>query len=340
MISRPSGLPLPSHPEKSFGMSATTLKNRMEMATRSLARRYLRRKPLPDLPYDPYDKAQLKERARQFFLEWRKEPQEGPLRSCRRLISLIETSYPIDELVDEYFRNLALLLRDEPRLKSPGRVVIGLGPGRCGSTSLSGMLGTIPKSICTHETPSLIFWIPEREQIDFHIRRFRVLTRYFSVVSDVSHWWLNVVAAVFADFTETRAIGLLRDPAECAVSFMRIQGFGKGSFNPWAVPGNQLWLAGPWDATYPSYPLPAYAGKDPDRAKFALVTRYLTEYNSRMEMLAVDAPDRVLLVRTEDLSRIDVQNEIFQFAGAQGRNADWRLNIRKVDDGKKNQINF
>jgi hypothetical protein len=59
-----------------------------------------------------------------------------------------------------------------------------------------------------------------------------------------------------------------------------------------------------------------------------------------METLAVDAPDRVLLVRAEDLSRIDVQNEIVRFVGAQGRNADWRLNIKKVDDGKKNQINF
>ena len=59
-----------------------------------------------------------------------------------------------------------------------------------------------------------------------------------------------------------------------------------------------------------------------------------------MQTLAMDAPDRVLLVRTEDLSRVDVQNEIFRFAGAQGRNSDWRLNIKKVDDGKKNQINF
>jgi hypothetical protein len=312
----------------------------METATRSLARRYLGRKTLSGLPYDPYDKAQLKERARQFFQEWRNEPEEGPLASCRRLISLIETSYPINELVDEYFRNLDLLLRDEPTLDSPGRVMIGLGPGRCGSTSLSMMLGTIPKSCCTHETPSLISWIPESEQIDFHIRRFRALARHFSVVSDASHWWLNVVTKVFADFPEARAIGLLRDPADCALSFMRIQGFGKGSFNPWAVPGNRLWLAGPWDATYPSYPLPADAAKNPDRAKLALVTRYVTGYNSQMETLAVDAPDRVLLVRTEDLSTVHVQNEIFRFAGSQGRNAGWRLNIRKVDDGKKNQINF
>jgi hypothetical protein len=316
------------------------LKSRMEMATRSLARRYLRRTPLPDLPYDPYNKAQLKDRARQFSQSWRNEPQSDPLAACRRLISLIETSYPIDELVEDYFQNLDLLLRDESPLESPGRVVIGLGPGRCGSTSLSGMLGTIPKSCCTHETPSLISWIPESEQIEFHIRRFRVLTRYFSVVSDVAHWWLNVVGKVFDEFPEARAIGLLRDPAECAVSFMRIQGFGKGTFNPWAVPGNRLWLAGPWDATYPSYPVPTYAGKNPDRAKHALVTRYVTEYNSQMKMLAADAPTRFLLVRTERLSRVHIQNEIFRFAGARGRNADWRLNIKKVDDGKKNQINF
>ena len=317
-----------------------TLPDRVEMAARSLARKFIPRKPTSQLSYDPYDKAQLKERARRFLREWRNEPKESPLSSCRRLISLIESSYPIEELVDEYFRNLNALLIDEPTLETAGRVVIGLGPGRCGSTSLSAMLGTIPNSCCTHETPSLIFWTPESEQIDFHVRRFKVLTRYFSVVSDVSHWWLNAIAKILADFPQASAVGLVRDPTECAVSFMRIQGFGKHTFNPWADPDNRLWLAGPWDATYPSYAIPAYAERDPDRAKLELATRYASEYNSRMEALAASAPNRVLLVPTERLSEAGAQDEIFRFAGARGRNADWRLNAKTTADGKKNQIQF
>ena len=86
MTSRPSGVSLAGHPEKSFGKSAMTLKNRMEMATRSLARKYVRRKPPPDLPYDPYDKAQLKERARQFFQKWQNDLKKARLR-------LVDVSY-------------------------------------------------------------------------------------------------------------------------------------------------------------------------------------------------------------------------------------------------------
>jgi hypothetical protein len=202
------------------------------------------------------------------------------------------------------------------------------------------MLATVANSCCTHESPPLIFWEPQSEQIDFHIKRFRVLTHYHSLVGDVSHWWLNSIGQVFDQFPDARAIGLIRDPDDCALSFMRIQGHGKGSYNPWVGPGISLWRSGHWDPTYPSYPVPSGASKAPDRAKLELITRYVKEYNSQLEWLAQNTPDRVKLVRTEELSREAVQQEIFHIAGARGQTSTWKLNVKGIVEGRKIQIKF
>jgi hypothetical protein len=202
------------------------------------------------------------------------------------------------------------------------------------------MLGAITNSCCTHEGPPLIFWSPQKEQIEFHIRRFKMLIKCYSVVADVSHWWLNSVESVLEQFPTAKLIGLIREPEDCAMSFMRIQGYGRGSYNPWVARGNGFWRAGHWDPTYPSYAPPSYAQKNPDRAKRELITRYVREYNAKLDEMARDAPDRVKLVRTEELDKDTVQEEIFRIAKAQGRAAIWKLNVKGIEDGRKIQIKF
>jgi hypothetical protein len=54
--------------------------------------------------------------------------------------------------------------------------------------------------------------------------------------------------------------------------------------------------------------------------------------------MARGAPDKVRLVRTEELSKDTVQEEIFRIAKAHGQISSWRLNIK--GDGKKIQIQF
>lgn len=307
------------------------------MASRSLVRKYFPRSST-DLDYDPYDKKALEHRAAKLLKAMHAEPAREPMEACQRLLEIMEESYPTAELSAEYFANLEITLRERPRLARPGQLVIGLGTGRCGSTSLSAMLETVPNSCSTHETPPQIFWDPMPEQIDFHIKRFRALADHYALVCDVSHWWLNVIDQIFDHFPDAKVIGLFRDRDECAQSFMRIQGFGKGTFNPWAPHGNGIWRSGKWDASYPSLPLPNYANRNPDRTKLELITRYVEEYNAQLEVLAARAPDRVKLVRTDDLSSDAVQEEIFQLTKARGQTSQWKLNVKSTADGKKNQI--
>src|SRR5579862_2553024 len=208
-----------------------TILARFEMAGRSVARKYFPRESTPTLDFDPYDDAARQRRARMLFDQLRDGPAMAPRDICQRLLAIAEQSCLTDELAADYFSNLETLLGEMPRLEKPGQIVIGLGPGRCGSTTLAAILGTVANSCCTHETPPPIYWTPQREQIAFHCRRLGMLADRYSLVSDVSHWWLNALERVFEEFPEAKAVGLVRDPGECAVSFMRIQGFGKGSFN-------------------------------------------------------------------------------------------------------------
>ena len=146
------------------------------------------------------------------------------------------------------------------------------------------------------------------------------------------------MSEVWERLPEAKVIGLVRDPDECASSFMRIQGFGKGSLNPWAPRGNDFWTGGLWDPTYPSYPVPDLSKHDPDHVKLEQITRYVSEYNAQMAELAESRPDSVKLVKTEALSSPEIQAEIFSMAKHRGESAVWKLNVKGVRDGKKNQI--
>jgi hypothetical protein len=269
-----------------------------------------------------------------------KEQPLGTIGRSQLLLQIIEAGYPTPTLEDAYFANLDLLLRGRDKLGARGRLAIGLGSGRSGSTTLAALLATVEGACCTHENPPVIFWKPDQAQTEFHLRRFRLLCEYHSLVADVSHWWLNVLDTFFQNFPDSRAVGLIRDADDCAKSFMRIKGYGHGSMNHWVSHGSGVWIANAWDPTYPSYAVPAHARDEPDRAKLDLIRRYVLEYNDQLAAVARRLPDRVLLLRTEELSRPSTQKRIFDFLAVEGRIAKLKLNVRDVSDGEHADFRF
>ena len=214
-------------------------------------------------------------------------------------------------------------------------MVLGLGSGRSGSTSLTALVATIDGSCATHENPPLIFWRPIDDQVDFHLQRLQRLSLARSVVFDAAHWWLHALDAFFARFPAGNVVGLVRETDACVNSFLSIKGRGRGSINHWAPLGNGIWPPKFWDPVYPTYPLPDAARADPDGAKVDLIRRYVVEYNGRLAKWAERMPDRVLLVRTEDLSRSETQRQIFEFVGATGKPFDKVLNAGTHLDGQQ-----
>lgn len=256
-----------------------------------------------------------------------------PIGTLERSLFLLEVAaafWPTPAVEAAYFANLAQMLESRPILARPGQVVIGLGAGRCGSTSLTHLVSTMAETCATHENPPLIHWDPHPEQVAFHLRRLALLRRYFAVVFDAAHWWLRVVPAVMARFPEARLIGLRRDVRASVESFLRVKGFGPGTLNHWVIPGEGPWLQSRWDPTYPGYRADSGAAG----GKAEAVARFIGQYLAGLDAVAARWPAQTLLLRTEALSAQATQARIYRFIGAGvGAFGPIRLNVNTVEDG-------
>jgi hypothetical protein len=283
--------------------------------------------------FDPYDRSARENLAEAQFRLCNDQCAVGTIARSRLILRLLAESFPTPTLVAAYFENLEHLLDGRPRQPLPGQVILGLGSGRCGSTSLSAILAAIEGSCATHENPPQIYWNPENEQLYFHMRRFKLLAEFFSLVFDASHWWLKAVDRFFAEFPNGKAIGLHRDLETCVQSFVRIKGQSWGSLNHWVAPGNGIWRANFWDPTDPIYSLPDNANEDPDTARARLIARYVVEYNNELFALRERFPDRVMLIRTEELVLPSIQEAMFDFVGLRSSPSRLVLNAGTKDDG-------
>jgi Sulfotransferase domain len=239
---------------------------------------------------------------------------EFPLGSMERALFLLQTmniSFASRRVIEAYFENLEAMLQRQERLETPGMVVLGLGSGRSGSTTMAGLLRTIAGGKSTHENPVPVFWDPHPQQVEFHLRRFRLLTAFFSVVADCSVWWINLMETVAQALPTTKAIGVYRDTE----AFVRSVKPKMRSWNPYATPHNGIWKTYHGDPLCPHYELPENAWKDPDAARESLIRRYVTDYNNRLKALAQRMPERMLLLRTEELSEPSTLREISKFLG-------------------------
>jgi hypothetical protein len=122
--------------------------------------------------YDPYDRTVREALAERMFIAYRSEPALGSIARSRLILDIIQETFPTEELTKAYFENLDALLRYRQPLRTPGRIVLGIGSGRSGSTSLAAMLATVNGSSCTHENPPLISWTPELELIARYVREY------------------------------------------------------------------------------------------------------------------------------------------------------------------------
>jgi hypothetical protein len=281
---------------------------------------------------DPYDRSVRENLAAVLFKLLDKYPV-GTVARSRHLLQLISGTFPTPTMAAAYFENLERLFERQPRQPFPGQVILGMGSGRCGSTSLSAMLAAIKGSCATHENPPLISWNPDNEQLNFHMRRLKLLAKYFPLVFDAAHWWLRAIDRFMTEFPNGKAIGLYRDTKSCAQSFARVKGQGLGSTNHWVAPGNGIWRANHWDPTYPTYRVPENADQDPDAARAQLIVRYVEEYNDELFGVCDRLPDKVMLIRTEELALPAVHEELFEFIGFRADIPRLVFNAGTTDDG-------
>jgi hypothetical protein len=121
---------------------------------------------------------------------------------------------------------------------------------------------------------------------------------------------------------------------------MTQKGSGKGTLNHWAALGNGIWATSPADPCLPTYAMPGSPISDPDIAKRSMLVRYVTEYNDALERLAEAIPQRVLLVRMEELNSAATYARMSEFLGFELPQPDSALNVRTSSDGTKPEMTF
>ncbi|MEH6552255.1 MAG: hypothetical protein V7744_19935 [Pseudomonadales bacterium] len=181
-----------------------------------------------------------------------KSGQIAPDDALTTLSSTLRFGRFIGKLAPAYFKELEGLLVQLPRLSKPGQLIIGLGPGRNGSTTLASILSTIPEAGITHEMYPTLFVAPTSEQLAFHKQRFELLLQYNPYVADVSHWWLYATSWLQQCFPTVKFVTLRRDTEQVVRSFERVKNLSTRAVNHWDSNEDGYWATSYWDACYPN----------------------------------------------------------------------------------------
>jgi hypothetical protein len=279
----------------------------------------------------PYDVRRRAELADELVTRHLATFPPASLERAHFLLQVLQSFYPTGQVSNAYLDNLQGLLGDREPLDKPGTVVLGVGTGRCGSTSLAAAFREADAALATHETPPMIFWQPQPEQVEFHMRRLALLSRYYRLVFDAAHWWLKLLPGFLERFPGGRVIGLHRDMESCVNSFLRIKGVEPGSVNHWAPPDDTRWRKSSWDPCYPSFVAPQEFDGDPFMAKGTQIQWYVDSYNAELQELARRYPGRFLLIHTDTLDEPQVSQNLSAFAGTRVSIPDARYNASAMD---------
>jgi hypothetical protein len=289
--------------------------------------------------YNPYDLWAREKYGDLRYADLESSYKSGSIERSQFILRTIGVAMPSKALRRAYFDNLRLVLKGRAKRAEPGTIVLGIGSGRSGSTTLTGAFASVPDTLSTHENPPMVFWEPLEAQLQMQFERFRLLAEYYPLVFEASHWWLNALPRFFAAFPTGKVIGMERDVEATTKSFMRIKGSGANTTNHWVPPGNGIWLTSAGDPVYPTYPVPEGAAQNPDAAKTALIRRYVSEYNEKMRAAASEFGERMLIVRTEEMSTPEAVARMSQFVGYQIK-MPAALNVGTTDDSDKKELTF
>ncbi len=169
------------------------------------------------------------------------------------------------------------------RREKPGKVLLVIGTGRNGSTSMAWALRGIPHSLVTHERPPLLHWNNPGPRLEFHAEFFRISRKYFAIVGDVSHWWLPHANILREMLGPIHFVYLHRDLSETVASFERIKLRYNPPLNHWLPHQGEEWRQDSWDACYPNVldiPL-ALECQDDEYKKFVCrrcISQYVKQY--------------------------------------------------------------
>jgi hypothetical protein len=185
------------------------------------------------------------------------------------------------------------------------RIVIGLGPGRCGTTSLAKLLGMQADTVSTHEC-MLLPWKYNQNKLQGYVRK--LLARDSLVASDASLWVLRYVPQIIKMVPASRFICLKRDNEEVYESFLN----KVANRNHWTDPKSEHWDDKyKYDKTYaPCYP--KY-----NLVKEEALVQYIVDYYGISYLYQHKFPSHFRVFDMAKLNDFEGVSEMLRFAGYQ-----------------------
>lgn len=189
------------------------------------------------------------------------------------------------------------------------RIVLGVGTGRCGTTSLARLLNGQADCHVTHEEWPLLAWDePQPEKrILARLERWES-ERDSPIMGDAASFYLPYVEAALESGSDVRVIGLRRDRDEVIASF------SKWLDRTQPLPTDH-WTDRPqagrhhdpfWSSIFPKYG---------EATREAGIGRYWDEYDARLSLLVERWPKRVRVWEMDALSDAAGRREMLLFAG-------------------------
>ena len=162
-----------------------------------------------------------------------------------RLLNSREHSNP--EVRSLYLETIEHLINKKISASPPdsipdrSQMIFGIGTGRSGSTTLTQFFLNQAATFAAHEHAPLLPWEVDEDAFFFHLKRIKLLSRFYARVVDVSHWWLPYTSLIEAHLPSAKFIVLKRDKPVHGQT--RLKTLSETSVDHWRVP-LPTWLPG------------------------------------------------------------------------------------------------
>lgn len=177
------------------------------------------------------------------------------------------------------------------------KFIIGLGTGRCGTTSLSVLLSAQNETVVPHEYKYPLPWQFSEKEISERLNDLRNLN------GDVAFYYLNYIKYILEIQPETKFVCLQRGRQETVESYMR----KSENRNNWMEHDETVWKKNKW--FFSSYP--KFNVNDKEEA----IGLYYDLYYEIAEEFQKEIPGSFKIFDMQKLNEIEGVVEILSFCG-------------------------
>jgi hypothetical protein len=214
------------------------------------------------------------------------------------------------------------------------QVVIGLGPGRCGTMSLAMILAMQRSVVVHHESEPGLNWDADIYAfIGKWARLFYHVTPVLPIIADVAHWYLPFVPNILEVNPTAKFVCLKRDIEKIVTSFM----YKVPDTSHWTIKyckhWHEKWNRGhAYRERFPHYDLPKEEG----------CRHYVTKYYKACEDYTQQIPNNFRIFDIEALNTEKGVRSILEFCGLSEEDMNFEgsisIHVNQITDSHRKQI--